>query len=146
MKKATAHTAKTPAPQSAKNNTSTEAKRAQLVVTLAQRVARERPDIHVDTIHALEDQLERLTTPEPSTMHTFLTLNERDAIDNAKGRALRLTATVKRLLEATADDDDLEDESAALCDLLDLIQEDLGMITVQFLGADDRQAAAKGGA
>ena len=80
----------------------------------------------------------------PCPINVSLTTDERDAIDAAKGRALRLTAMASRLIDGGDGNDDVD--PAGLRDLLDLIQEDLTMITAQFAGADHRQADLKGGA
>jgi hypothetical protein len=82
--------------------------------------------------------------PTARPINVSLTIDERDAIDAAKGRALRLTEMAARLIDGGDGDDDVD--PAGLCDLLDLIREDLTMITAQFAGADDRQADVKGGA
>lgn len=79
-------------------------------------------------------------TAHTSPIHTPLTLDDRDAIDAAKGRALRLTAIVAHLIEGAPDDGgDDEVDPAGLLDLVDLIREDLTMITLRLVVAEDRQ-------
>ena len=71
-------------------------------------------------------------------IHTALTLDERDGIDNAKGRALRLLALVDHVLNNRGYVADEEVDDAALLDVLDIIREDLTLITATFGRADRR--------
>lgn len=79
------------------------------------------------------------TRAAAANIHTTLTLDDRDAIDTAKGRALRLLGVVAHVLNNSGelpDDEQLDD--AAILDVLDIIRDDLTTITDTLVGADAR--------
>lgn len=72
-------------------------------------------------------------------IHTTLTLDERDCIDRANGRALRLLGVVSNLFNSRENLEDDIDEAAVL-DILDVIQEDLTKVTATLSTGDNRRA------
>jgi hypothetical protein len=78
-------------------------------------------------------------TRAAASIHTALTVSDRDYIDHAKGRALRLLEVVSHVLNHPDDDERLDD--AALLDVLDIIREDLTLITATLGTADARRTA-----
>jgi hypothetical protein len=72
-----------------------------------------------------------------------LTVDDCDKIDLAKGRALRLVTAVSHLLNSREHLEGLTEEldDAALLDMLDVIREDLTMITAVLHTADGRRTS-----
>jgi len=81
--------------------------------------------------------------PAKCPINVSLTINERDAIDAAKGRASRLVA----LASAVMNTDEIAvilDDDAPVAELLDVIRESLQQIDATFAAADVRKATAGG--
>jgi hypothetical protein len=74
-------------------------------------------------------------------VNVALTVDERDAIDAAKGRLCRLISLTRDVLGL---DSQVEDTEGAIEDLLDIMAEDVNMITAVFMAADGRQAGRSG--
>ncbi len=79
--------------------------------------------------------------PSASSINLALTVDERDAIDRAKGRARRLVTLASAVTDA--DDIDIPDDGT-FAELLEVIGESLQQIDATFAAADARKATAGG--
>jgi len=95
------------------------------------------------------------TPQEPDPIHVSLTIDERDAIDGAKGHIRRSTALMVVALRglSVVNDEDFDERGSwvpdaheAFEDVLDAIREDLEEIDTAFISADKRTAKQDGGA
>ena len=85
-------------------------------------------------------------TNDAHLINVSLLLDERDAINTAKGRVRRFVAVASKLVEERDAAFEFDEEDlAAIADVLDIIREDINAIDAVFAHADERQRKARRG-